>query len=241
MYIVFCTTTTAFTLEKMSNKPHYHGHRARLREKLSQESTQLADYEVLELLLGTVLLRKDTKPLAKELLTTFGSIHGVLSARSAELRNIKGFGPALEGYWQLIREVIARFVEAPVRERACITDTAHVAEMARARLGAKEVEEFWAAFLDNQNRLLVWERIASGTMNSAAVYPRNLLEQALIHKASALIIVHNHPGGNVTPSPADIAITRQIDASAKLLGIRLLDHVIVTDEAHYSLKKDGVF
>ena len=225
----------------MSTKPHYHGHRQRLREKLDADPTRLADYEVLELLLGKVLVRKDTKPLAKELLATFSTLNGVFTAKPSELRVIEGFGPSLESYWLLLRELFARIQESPVRERLALGSPKDVAQMARARLGSHEHEEFWAAFLDNQNRLLAWERISSGTVNSTMVYPRDLMEQTLKHKASSIVIVHNHPGGNPAPSTPDITLTQQIDKAAKSLGVRLLDHLIVTDETYFSMKDDGLF
>ncbi len=223
----------------MESKPHYHGHRDRLREKLRADPTQLADYEVLELVLGTVLLRRDTKPLAKELLSQFGTLHAVLHARPTELRAVSGFGPALEAHWLLLREFFARCLESPVRERAVLSGPTDIAEMARWRLGSLPHEEFWAAFLDTQNRLLAWERISAGTVNTTMIYPRELMEQALRHKASSLVIVHNHPGGSPFPSSADVEITRQVMQSGKALGIRVLDHIIVTDETHYSLRDEG--
>ncbi len=223
----------------MDSKPHYHGHRDRLREKLRKDATQLADYEVLELVLGTVLLRKDTKPLAKELLFRFRTLHGVLNARPSELRSVPGFGPSLQAHWLLLRELMARCHESPARERAVLSGPSDIVNMARARLGNLAHEEFWAAFLDNQNRLLAWERVTTGTVNTTMIYPRDLMEKALGHKASSLVVVHNHPGGNPFPSTPDIEITRQLVQSGKTLGIRVLDHIIVTEDTHYSLRDEG--
>lgn len=220
---------------------HYHGHRERLRARLCKDSTQLADYEILELLLGNIIKRQDTKPLAKELLSRFSTLHGVLNARPEELRTVKGFGPSLETYWLLLRELFARYMEAQPRERIALSGPTEVAEMARARLGACAHEEFWAAFLDNQNRLLAWERLTSGTVNTTAIYPRDIMERALMLKASSLIIVHNHPGGNATPSTPDVEITRQIARSAQTLGMRLLDHIIITEDTHFSLRDADLF
>ncbi len=223
----------------MVAKPHYHGHRDRLRERLRKDARQLADYEVLELVLGSVLARCDTKPLAKELLTRFGTLHGVLHARPNELRSVAGFGPALEAHWLLLRELMTRCLESPVRERAVLSGPAEIAAMARMRLGPLPHEEFWAAFLDNQNRLLAWERISTGTVNTTMIYPRELMEMALGYKASSLVIVHNHPGGNLSPSTPDIEITRQVIQSGRTLGIRVLDHIIVTEASFCSLREEG--
>lgn len=223
----------------MVAKPHYHGHRDRLREKLRNDATQLADYEVLELVLGQVLTRCDTKPLAKELLHRFGTLHGVLHARTSELQAVPGFGPSLAAYWLLLRELMTRCLESPVRERAVLSGPTDIAAMARQRLGSLAHEEFWGAFLDNQNRLLAWDRLSTGTVNTTMIYPREVMEKALAHKASSVVIVHNHPGGNPFPSAPDIEITKQVILSGKPLGIRILDHIIVTEGAFYSLRNEG--
>lgn len=224
----------------MSDKPHYHGHRERLRERLRTDGSSLREYELLELLLGTVLLRRDTKPLAKELLQRFGSLRGVLDARESELLGVKGFGPGLLAFWTLLRECMARYGEGPAREREVLCTPKSVAEMARVRLGSCPHEEVWVALLDNQNRLISWERASRGTVNASVVYPREVLEMALRFKATGIILVHNHPGGNPVPSQPDFEVTRQLSRSALTLGMRLLDHVIVTDEDCYSLKDDGL-
>lgn len=224
----------------MTTGPHYHGHRERVRARLRNDPAALPDYEVLELLLGHVLLRRDTKPLAKELLQRFGSLRGVLDARPSELLGVKGFGPAMLDFWALLREVMARYVETPAREREVLGSPQAVAEMARMRLASSPHEEVWVALLDTQNRMVAWERASRGTVNASAVYPREILELALRHKAASIILVHNHPGGNPSPSAGDIEITRQLELSAKAIGMRLLDHVIVTDDTCYSLKDDGL-
>ncbi|ABB39239.1 DNA repair protein RadC [Oleidesulfovibrio alaskensis G20] len=225
----------------MVNEPHYHGHRQRLREKLKKDSTQLADYEILELILGMVLRRQDTKPLAKRLLGRFGSLRGVLDARPQELMAEKGVGPAMESFWLLLREFIARYAEAPMRERTLLVSSRAVADMARTRLAGCPHEEVWVAYMDRQNRLLAWERATRGTVNASAIYPRDLMEAALRYKASGLILVHNHPGGSARPSAPDVEVTKLVARSAASLGMTLVDHVIVTEEGHYSLKEDGLF
>lgn len=221
-----------------AKKPHYHGHRTRLRERLTHDSAHMQDYEILELLLGTVLTRCDTKPLAKELLGTFGSLRGILDAHPTELMKIKGVGASLSSFLLLLREVMARYSEAMPRTRLTFTSAHDVAHMARMRLAACPHEEAWCAFLDNQCRLLAWERVAKGTINAATVYPRDVLEMALRFKASGLVLAHNHPGGNPSPSMPDIQITNMLKKNASSIGITLHDHVIVTDDACYSLLED---
>lgn len=219
---------------------HAQGHRKRLRERLMSSSHTLADYEVLELLLGHVLLRRDTKPLAKDLLAQFGSLRGVFDARTQELLTVPGFGPALEAYWKLLREVMARYAEAPARWRMELCSPQAVARMARIRLAANEHEEFWVAYLDTQNRLIAWEMASRGSINVVPLYPRDVMARALALKASSVILVHNHPGGSPRPSGADIELTQKIKKAGESLGIRLTDHIIVTDDTCYSLSGDGL-
>lgn len=218
-----------------ASPPVHAGHRARLRERLVREPQAVADYEVVELLLGHVLRRKDTKPLAKELLRRFGSIRGVLDARPDELAQVPGFGPGLLAFWQLLREVLARRASSPLRRREVLATPEAVAHMARERLAACPHEESWIALVDAQNRLTAWERLKRGGVSMVAVQPRDVLETALTRKASGIILVHNHPGGDAHPSQPDLALTAELQRLAPCLGLRFLDHVIVTDGDCYSI------
>lgn len=215
--------------------PAHAGHRARLRERLVREPQAVADYEVVELLLGHVLRRKDTKPLAKELLRRFGSIRGVLDARPDELEQVPGFGPGLLAFWQLLREVLARLASSPLRRREVLATPEAVAHMARERLAACPHEESWIALVDAQNRLTAWERLNRGGVSAVVVQPRDVLEVALARKASGIILVHNHPGGDAHPSQPDLALTAELQRLATCLGLRFLDHVIITDGDCYSI------
>lgn len=224
----------------MSGNQHAHGHRKRLRERLLKAGHSLAEYEVLELLLGHVVTRRDTKPLAKELVKRFGSIRGALDARPEELTSVPGFGPALAAYWRLLREMMARYAEAPARKRITLCTPEAVAAFARVRLAGLSHEEFWTAFLDTQNNLIEWEMGARGTVHAVAVFAREIIERALALRASSLILVHNHPGGNASPSGPDIAITNQVREAGKSMSIRVTDHVVVTDGDCYSLAEDRI-
>ncbi|MBU1003629.1 MAG: DNA repair protein RadC [Proteobacteria bacterium] len=224
----------------MSGKKHFQGHRHRLRERLLRSPRELAEYELLELLLGHVLLRQDTKPLAKELVERFGTLGGVFAARGEELRKVPGFGPSLEAFWGLWRETWARMSEAPVTRREMLDSPQAVAKMALARLGDKTTEEFWVAMVDTKNRLVAWEPISQGTVDQAPVYVRDVLVMALRFDASGLILVHNHPGGGLEPSRQDRELTRRLSAAAQALGIRVLDHLIVGDGTHYSFRTEGL-
>lgn len=222
-----------------ASNSHHRGHRERLRARLSDAPEKLVDYEILELLLGYVFLRRDTKPLAKDLLDRFGSLRGVMDARPQEMTTVPGVGPAVENFWKLLREFMARYAESPVRMRETLCSPKTIAHMARQRLGKLPHEELWIAFVDTRNRLLSWEKAQQGTINAATLYPRDVIERALSLKASGFFLVHNHPGGDPSPSGADIELTQRLQRAAQPLAIRFIDHVIVTDNQCFSLMSDG--
>lgn len=211
------------------------GHRGRLKAKLEQDPVSLSDAEIMELLLALVIPRRDTKVLARELLAQFEGFRGALDARRDELLALPGFGPGSFTLWVLIREVLARYAASSARARLRITDPASVAFFAQRRLGHLPGEECWAALLDAQNHLIAWERLRTGSVSSVAIEPRDVLELALLRKACGIILVHNHPGGSPRPSQQDLALTRQLEELAPHLGLRLLDHVIVTSGDCYSI------
>src|SRR5574344_3054913 len=225
--------------DKTAASPHA-GHKARLRERFAKEPLALPDYEILELLLGYAILRKDTKALAKDLLARFGSLRGVLDARPVELRQAAGFGPGLELFLRLLHEIMARYAVAPARQRKRITNAAIVARMARARLAASPHEECWMALLATLNNLLGWERLQRGDASFVQISRREVMAVVLKAGAAGFIIAHNHPGGNVQPSAPDLEITEKIRQTAKALDVHFLDHVIVTEQACYSLKAGGL-
>jgi DNA repair protein RadC len=224
----------------MSNHPHYLGHRKRLKERLLSRSDGLHDYEILELMLGYAVPRRDTKPLAKELLARFGTVSGVLSARDEELLRVPGFGKGLAVYWALLREFWARFHTGPLRNRAVLDGPEKVAELARSRIGRSEIEEFWLALVDNKNRLIGFERVSTGTVDQTPVYAREILSMALRYKASGIILVHNHPGGDPAPSSQDVALTGRLQSTARELGLRILDHLVVAENGFFSFQAHGM-
>lgn len=224
---------------KNTPSPHYLGHRKRLKEKLSRDSRSLADYEILELALASVLPRRDTKPLAKELLARFGSLKDAIMARPDQLTGIKGMGDGVKAHWLLMQEVYARVGEDSARKGTPLSDPTQVAQAAMARIGNKGTEEFWTAFLDSKNRLIAWEQVSKGTVNATPVFPREILATALRLEAVGMILAHNHPGGDPTPSREDVMLTERIRESAEGLDIRVLDHIIVTDHDYYSFNEQG--
>jgi DNA repair protein RadC len=224
----------------MKQLPHYSGHRKRLRERLCREPALLPDYEVLELLLAYGLPRRDTKQLAKDLLAEFKTMEGVLGARDGALLKVSGFGPGLLAYWKVLREVWARKQASAITPKEQINSPSKVAALASARLGSLGTEEFWVILVDNKNRLLAFERVSRGTVDQTPVYPREVLAMAFTHQASGMMLVHNHPGGDPTPSSQDMELTRRISQVATDVGIRVLDHLVVAESRYFSFQEQGL-
>ena len=224
-----------------TDKPHYIGHRRRLKDRFVRNPSGVAEYELLELLLGYALPRQDTKPLAKRLLERFSGLRGVLCAEHEDILAVNGVGNGVHTLLLLHRELLARMQEAMAPPRAVLSSPRAVADMARARFGAARREQLWAAFLDNKNRLLSWEKIAEGTVNQAPVYPREIFRLAITRQAASLILVHNHPGGDPTPSAQDRALMDEMLPMAKGLGLRILDHVVVCENGFFSFTDNGLF
>jgi len=224
----------------MNDSPHYHGHRSRLRERFRKYGDRMEDYEILELLLTYALPRRDTKALAKELINRFGNLKGILAADSSELREVPGFGPGLERFWALWREFWARMEQQELAPRIRVDCPERVAEAARRRLGFEPVESLWAALLDTKNRLITFHELRQGSVDHVPIQAREVLTPALEYKASAVILVHNHPGGDPTPSERDLELTRRLQQLASELGIRVLDHLVVAEETHRSLRGEGL-
>ena len=223
-----------------ARRAHHLGHRQRLRSRLTDAPEKLQDYEILELLLGYVILRRDTKPIAKELLVRFGSLRGVMDARPEQYLDIPGLGDGVAGLIALLREFTSRYLESPVRKRETLCTPETVGAMARERLGRLAHEEIWVAYVDNGQRLITWERAVRGTYGTAPLNARDIVERGLLLKATGFILVHNHPGGNAQPSGADSNLTTQLQLSARIMGLRFHDHVIVTDAACYSMMSEGL-
>ncbi len=223
----------------MNKKPHYHGHRQRLKERLLKDPTSLADYELLELVLGQVLSRCDTKPIAKELLAEFKTLGEIFRAPEERLKKIKGVGPGVLTNFELLREFWTRVAEEPIFSKEVLSSPEAVARAAMARIGNLSIEQFWIALVNTQNKVICWEMISKGTVDKTMVFPREVVTLALKHNASGVILAHNHPGGDPTPSRNDIERTNEISAACRNLEIRLLDHVVVTTDQYYSFMEAG--
>ena len=218
---------------------HQTGHRQRLRARFEKDQSGLNDYELLEMLLGHVLLRQDTKPLAKDLLARFKSLRNVMDAPIAELQEVKGFGPAMGTFWLLLREIKARCAESRIEKGDPVTPWA-VAEMARQRLAGLPHEELWGLYVDNQNRAMSWRKLSEGLGGRVFVHNAVVLAPALELKSTGVILVHNHPGGAPQPSQADIDITNRLRQAAQMVDVRLVDHIIVTEDDYASFSNLGL-
>lgn len=218
---------------------HYLGHRKRLKERLLRSPDGLADYEILELLLGYAIPRRDTKPLAKELLQRFGSLRGLFKARDEDVMDTPGIGPGVIALFATWREFFSRVQEGAVQDRQIFSHPSTVAEFAMSRLGHLRTEEFWVALVDNKNRLMHWQQVSRGTVDQTPVYPREILRLVLQHQASGMILVHNHPGGDPRPSVQDQELTRRLQRAAREMDVRVLDHIVVSDEDYYSFQAQG--
>ncbi|HEX8233221.1 MAG TPA: DNA repair protein RadC [Caulobacteraceae bacterium] len=218
-------------------RPHHLGHRERLRERVANGGfASLHDYEALELYLFRTFPRGDVKPLAKALLARFGSLSGVLSASVEDLRTIQGVGEAAALDLKLVHELAQRIGLEPLSRRTVISSWSALLSYVRVALKHEPREQFRVLFLDRKNQLIADEVMNEGTVDHAPVYPREIVRRALELSASSLILLHNHPSGDPTPSRADIDMTRQIVAAAKPLNISVHDHLIVGREGVASFK-----
>jgi DNA repair protein RadC len=217
--------------------PHYHGHRERLRERfLKGGADALADYELLELVLFRAIQRRDLKPLAKDLLEQFGSFAEVVSAPIERLKAIKGLGDAAITELKIVEAAAHQLARGQVKGRPVLSSWSSVLDYCRTAMAFADKEQFRVLFLDKRNRLIADERQQQGTVDHTPVYPREVVKRALELSATAIILVHNHPSGDPTPSQADVQMTKEIIAVAKPLGIEVHDHIIVGRDGHASLK-----
>jgi DNA repair protein RadC len=220
--------------------PHYHGHRQRLRQRLVDAGAEnLPDYELLEMLLFAASQRGDVKPLAKSLLAHFGGFAEVVSAEPDAL-TAAGLNLAGIAAVKSVREAALRLMRAELQERPVVNSWDKLIDYCTAQIGHGQVEEFHILFLDRKNVLIKHERQQKGTVDHTPVYPREVVKRALELGASALILVHNHPSGDPTPSKADIAVTQDIKKAAAPLGVVLHDHLIIGRNRHFSLRDSGL-
>lgn len=221
--------------------PHYLDHRQRLRDKFEGAGPgALADYEILELLLFRVIPRRDTKPLAKALIDRFGDIAGVLGAPQRLIAEVDGAGPAVALELKIAHAALERAVRAEAKRRPVIGSWAQLTAYCRMAMAQARREQFRVLFLDVKNQLIADEVLNEGTVDHAPVYPREVARRSLELGAAAVILVHNHPSGDPTPSAADVAITREIMTAAKAIGVKVHDHLVIGRNGEASLKSLGL-
>ncbi|HKD47395.1 MAG TPA: DNA repair protein RadC [Rhizomicrobium sp.] len=217
------------------------GHRKRLRARfLKNGATALPDYELLELTLFPVIPRKDTKPLARRLLTRFGGYAEVIAAPRQRLMEVEGAGDAVVNQLKIVEAAAARLAQSQVMGKPALSSWTALIDYCMAAMARSAQEEFRVLYLDRKNILIADEVQARGTVDHAPVYPREIVKRALEHGALALILVHNHPSGDPTPSKADIAMTREIVQAAKALKIAIHDHLVIGRGGHASFKSLGL-
>ena len=232
-----CASPASGTAATDAPAPHFHNHRWRLRQRfLSAGPGSLADYEMLELVLFRAIPRRDVKPLAKQLLDRFGDFNGVISAAVARLGDLPGVGQAVICELKVVEAAAHRLARARVLNRPALSSWSALMEYCKTTMAHRDTEQFRILFLDRKNILIADEEQAKGTVDHVPVYPREVVKRALELNASAVILVHNHPSGDPTPSQADIDMTRQIELAARAVGVVVHDHVVIGKERDASFR-----
>ena len=232
---------TAKAAKPKSGKPHYAGHRQRLKQRfLDQGAEALADYELLEILLFLAIPRGDVKPLAKGLIARFGSFANVVTAPVEELRSVKGVGETAAAALKLAPAAAKRLAQEQVLSAPVISSWEQLIDYCQITLGHLTEEEMHVLYLDKKNRLISDDTHGVGTVDRAPVYPREVIRRALSLQATSLILVHNHPSGDPSPSKEDVTMTREIQAAARTLEITVHDHLIIARGGHNSFKSMGL-
>jgi DNA repair protein RadC len=225
----------------MSDDAHYLGHRARLRERfLDVGGEAIPDYELLELILFSARPRGDVKPLAKRLLKEFGTFAKVMYADESALRAVDEVGDATIAALKTIRVSAQRLIKSEITDQPIIQSWSALMDYCKLAMGSNKVEEFRVLFLNHRHALIADEVMQRGTINHTPVYPREIVKRALELSAAAVILLHNHPSGDATPSKADIDVTKKIVEATATIGVTVHDHVIITETGHYSFKSFGL-
>lgn len=226
---------------KLIEKPHHLGHRKRLRDRFLKRGVKdMADYELLEMVLFAAIPRGDTKPIAKDLLKRFHTFAGVISADIEDLKQVSGIGESAAAAIKIVEAAALRLKHDRVIKQPIINSWQAILDYCEASLKYKKEEEFRVLFVDKKNQLIADELQQQGTVDQAPVYPREIIKRALELKASALILVHNHPTGDPTPSPQDVEMTQHVVKAAEVMGIKVHDHVIIGKETYTSFKSLGM-
>ena len=222
-------------------QPHFLGHRERLKDRFATGGPDaMPDYELLEMVLFRAIRRADTKLLAKQLLARFGTFAEVLSAEPERLMEVKGVGEAVATELKIVHAAALRLMKGQVANRPLLATWNAILEYIRAAMAFNDIEQFRILFLDKKNQLIADEVQQEGTVDHTPVYPREVVKRALELGASAIVLVHNHPSGDPTPSMADIDMTKRIADAGQRLSVAVHDHVIVGRKGHFSFRANGL-
>lgn len=227
---------------KPSRLPSYIAdHRARLRARfMSGGADAIPDYEMLELVLFRAIPRQDVKPLARRLLDHFGDFNRVLSADPSRLMQVPGIGPAVAQELKIVEAAAARLSRSRIMNQPVLSSWDALVDYCHTTMAHAEIEHFRVLYLDRKNRLIADEQQARGTVNHVPVYPREIVRRALELNSSALILVHNHPSGDPSPSDADIVMTKRIVDAAAVMEIAVHDHLIIGKSCELSFRSQGL-
>lgn len=219
--------------------PHYIGHRKRVKERfVASGAANFSDYELLEIMLFSVIPRKDVKPLAKKLLNHFKSITDLINIDKERLLSISGTNENLYINFAVVRELINRVLKQKIINKNIIASWGSLIDYLKVNMGNMKLEQFRVLFLNKKNILIADEILSQGTIDQAAVYPREIVKRALFNEASSIILVHNHPSGSPDPSKADIDMTNRIVEICKTINIVVHDHVIISNNKYFSFKSN---
>lgn len=223
-------------------RPSYiKDHRQRLRTRFRDGgATALPDYELLELVLFRAIPRQDVKPLAHKLLETFGDFNGVMAAPADRLKEVSGIGEAVICELKIVEAAAQRLARSRVMQRHVVSSWDALIDYCHTAMAHRDIAQFRVLYLDRKNVLIADEEQARGTVDHVPVYPREVVKRALQLNASALILVHNHPSGDPTPSQDDITMTARIEAAAQTLGLTLHDHLIIGKSTELSFRAEGL-
>ena len=227
--------------DREAPRPDQLGHRGRLRRRAAAALSALPDYELLELLLARSLPRGDVKPISKALLARFGGLSAVFGAGVQELKSVTGVGEAVALDLKLLQEATVRIGRAEAARRPVVSSWSALLAYAKVAMAHESREQFRVLFLDKKNQLIADEVMNQGTVDHAPVYPREVMRRALELSASAIILAHNHPSGDPSPSSADVAMTRQVAEAGRVMGVVVHDHIVVGRDGVASLKALGLF
>lgn len=226
-----------------TNDPKHHGtgHRKRLRQRLlAGKGDTLLDHELIEYLLALAIPRRDTKPLAKQLIAKFGSLAALLTADGDSLKAVPGMGESSTAALKIVQAAALRLISEPVRDQPVLTSWQALLDYLRADMAHLVNERVRVLHMNSKNQLICDDLVSEGSIDQAAIYTREVIKRALDLGSAAIILVHNHPSGDSAPSRQDIAITKDIGDAARMLGIALHDHIIIGKDGHTSLRSKGL-